>query len=207
MSRFKEYLEAINPSTKEKYKLKSKDETAEQKAEDIRRVAMYRREIAHLRASGDDSGIMQEIRSLYDKIRDIEDTYKTPEQLQAREESRLRSSHKQNEKRLKNMKSRQNEAAEKYNQLPLKEKAIEAIVNLRSSRRVLREYYKLDALKLMKEIKQAYDIEESIHEARSNFSLKEKNAIHRSMKGLTNAIPEDLKIMAKTYKLPLSFFV
>lgn len=188
---FKEYSEAIKVDSRM---------TPEERAQ----VARYREIIADLRTQGDDQGIMSDIRTLYGRIKKIENKYTTEDERKRAQQSSERSSMKRTKAGFEARKERGAGASAKYNEMSDEDKAREAIVSLRNTVQLYRSnHYPKDK---MIEIKRkvaaaANDIVttfglERPYQIKSKFSLKEKAGYW----GKINP-PDKLKEIFKKYKL------
>lgn len=183
MSKFQEYME-----TADLYKRMS--------PEDVREIQKHKAEIAHLKRSGDDSVIQDEIRYEYGRIRQIEDKYRSDEEKSKRKEAKKVASNKAFEKRLVKSKAKSNEGVDKYNALSDKEKAIEAMIGIKNGR----HYSAKENNAVIDEILQAFDIKERPYTFKSKLSLVDKSNMRHVSADPKDAEDEEDVIIAKVPK-------
>jgi len=189
---FREYSEAIKVDSRL---------TPEERAQ----VKRYREIIADLRTQGDDQGIMDDIRTLYGRIKRIEDKYITDDEKKAVRQSAERSSMKRYEKSTAERSQRGKSASDRYNAMSDEDKAREAIVSLRNTITMHRSGYGMtrDRLNEIKkkikaateEIVSTFNLQRP-YQIKSQFNLKEKSGHW----GKVNP-PEKLKAIFKKYKI------
>lgn len=192
MNLFKEYSEAIKVDSR-------------MTPEDRRQVARYREIIADLRTQGDDQGIMADIRTLYSRIKKIENKYISDEEKKKAAEASTRSSMKRTKAGFEARKQRGGSATEKYNAMTDEDKAREAVVALRNLITLHRSGYggHRDAINLIKrqvkaateEIVSTYNLQRP-YQIKSQFSLKEKAGHWSNIK-----VPEKIKEIFEKHEL------
>jgi hypothetical protein len=185
MSKFTDYMEAADL-----YKRMS--------PEDFREVQKHKAEIAHLKRSGDDSVIKQEIRYEYGRIKAIENKYRTDEEKQKVKDSKAAAGARSFKKSADARQVKSSAALEKYNALSDIDKAKEAIIGVRNARMMSAKERNV----IIDDILKAFDIKGRPYTFKSKFSLSEKANMtamsirHRKEAGLK--VPEKLvEVMEK----------
>lgn len=190
MSKFNEYMETVNLHKR-------------MTPEDIKEIEKHRREIAHLKSSGDDSVIQDEIRYEYSKIRQIENKYKTDDEKKRAQDSKDRSSKKRFDKQKETRHNKANDVAKKYNSLSDEDKAKEAIISIKNFRFSFsdpknKREHKNEQEKMINEILSAFNIKERPYTFKSKFSLSEKAS------GLS-ARPDDIEDLKEEGIEPIKY--